>query len=241
MKELKWVFIVIIALLALILLISFMKLTVKIDILHSEEQNHIKIKAMTLFGLISYTYEVPLFKVDEESSSLVVKSEEKIGQGEQNTTSKEKYRITPDEVIEKIKRTKEILEHIVHFHLIIKKFMGHISIHKLNWNSSIGVGEAASTGMATGALWSLKGGIVGIVSLYMKLKTRPKLSVTPFFQENIIRTSIICIFSFRIGHAILGALRVVKYWKSTKGGKLHGRTSNSRLNDNSYGKFEAND
>ena len=237
----KWVLIVVIVLVVLLLLVSLIKLKIKIDILLSNDHNHIKIKLMALFGLLSYTYNIPFLKFDEETSTIVTKSEQKVGDNEQTTTSQEKHRITLNEIIEKVKSAKELLHRVVHLHLIIKKFMKHISIHELNWSSSIGVGDAAATGMATGLLWSLKGAIVGILSVYMKLKSSPNLNITPFFQESLMRTRVVCIFSFRIGQAILGALRVVKYWKSTKGGKLHGRTSNSRLDDNSYGKLEAND
>lgn len=237
----KWVLIIVLALLALILLISFIKLKIKVYILHSEEKNHIRIKFMALFGLISYTYNVPFIKVDEESPSIVIKSEQKVGEENKTTTSEKKQKITANEIHTKIQQAKEMLEKVVHLHAIIKKFISRISIHKLEWKTVIGVGDAAQTGMATGVLWSLKGSLVGILSVYTKLKAKPDLAITPFFQEVFLRTSVICIFSFRIGHAILGALRVVKYWKSTKGGKQHGRTSNTRLNDNSYGELEAND
>ena len=228
--------------LALILLISFMKLRIKVDILHNEENNHIKIKMMVLFGLISYTYNVPFVKADEENPSLVVESETKVGSSNnKTTTSEQKSRITPHEVMDQIRQAKEFLEHVVNLRGIMKRFINHITIHKLEWNSTFGLGDAAQTGMATGVLWSLKGSIVGILAHYMRLKSKPVLAITPHFLENVVRTKLICIFSFRIGHAILGGFRVVKYWKSTKGGKQHVRTSNSRLNDNSYGKFEAND
>lgn len=238
----KWVLIIFISILVLILLILFMKLKIKLDILHNEENTQIKIKMMVLFGLISYTYNVPFIKVDEEDQSLVVKSEKKVGSSDnKTTTSEQKTRITPHDVIEKLRQAKEFLEHVVNLRGIVKRFINHITIHRLEWSSSFGVGDAAQTGMVTGVFWSLKGGIVGILAHNMRLKTKPLITITPHFLETVVRTKLICIFSFRIGHAILGGLRVVKCWKNTKGGKQHVRTSNSRLNDNSYGKFEAND
>ena len=38
------------------------------------------------------------------------------------------------------------------------------------------------TGMLTGAAWAVKGGILGIISNYCKLKVNPTLSVQPHFQ-----------------------------------------------------------
>lgn len=237
----KWVLIIATAILVFILLISIMKLKIKIDILHTGDNDHIKIKAMALFGLISYTYDVPFIKINKDNPSLIVKTEQKVGNDNKTPNSKDEKQITPNDVMDKIKQAKEFLEHVIHLHKIVKKFMSHISIEKLEWNSSLGLGDAAQTGVAIGVLWSLKGGIVGLLSQYMQLKSQPVLTVNPHFQEILTHTSLTCIFSFRIGHAIGGALRVVKYWKNTKGGKQHVRTSDSRLDDNSYGKLEAND
>lgn len=239
----KWVLIGIIAILVLIILILLLKLRIKIDILHSQDNDHIKITAKALFGLISYTYNVPLVKLDKESASLIVKSEQNLGNNDDNKeiTNNKRKKITPHLMIEKLKKAKELLEHVVHFHVIVKNFFQHVTIHKFDWMSSVGVGDAAHTGVAIGMIWSLKGGIVGLLSKYMKLESYPKLSVTPHFQEKISHTRLICIISFRIGHATYAALSVIKYWKSIKGGRQHVGTSNPRLNDNSYGKLEAND
>ena len=237
----KWVLIIIVALLVFIFLLSIMKLKIKIDILHAGDNDHIKIKAMALFGLISYTYDVPLIKINKENPSLIVKTEQKMGNENKTLNSEDKKKITPNDMLKNIRKSKEFMEHVIHLHKIVKKFIRHISIDKLEWNSSLGLGDAAQTGVAIGVLWSLKSGIVGLLSHYMKLKSKPELTVNPHFQEILTHTSLKCIISFRIGHAIGGALSVVKYWKSTKGGKQHVRTSNSRLDDNSYGKLEAND
>ncbi len=41
----------------------------------------------------------------------------------------------------------------------------------------------------------------------------PNLSVTPHFQFAILQTQLTCIFQFRIGHAILAGLKLIKFWK----------------------------
>lgn len=238
----KWALVTIVAILLLLLFISLIKLKVKIDILHSQDNDHIKVKVMALFGLISYTYNVPLVKIDKDTASVVVENQQQLGEDHNPATStSSKNKITPNKMLEKIQQAKEFLHHVIHLHAIVKRFMSHITIHHFEWKSSLGLGDAAYTGTAIGVLWSLKGGLVGIVSQYMKLKTKPDLSVTPFFQESISHTRFQCIFSFRIGYAIGAALRIVKYWKSNKGGKQYVRTSDRRFDDNSYGKLKAND
>ncbi len=81
-------------------------------------------------------------------------------------------------------------------------------------------------GMISGALWTLKGSIVGLLSHYLKLRQMPNLSVTPHFQFVILQTRLTCIFQLRIGHAILAGLKLLKFWK---GGRpnLHSKNASN--------------
>lgn len=230
------------AVILLFILLLFLKIKIKIDVLHTEDNNHIKITIKALYGLISYTYNVPFINFDKDSASLEIETKQNIGNNKNKPLlSKDKQKITPNEIINNVKKAKQFLEKVIHLHVIVKKFMRHISVHKLEWKSLVGLGDAAHTGIAVGTIWALKGGIIGIVSKYMKLMSTPNVMVTPYFQENLLQTRFECMISFRIGYAIVAALSVVKYWRNTKGGSQLVRTSNSRLNDNSYGKLEAND
>jgi hypothetical protein len=44
----------------------------------------------------------------------------------------------------------------------------------------------------------------------------PQLTVTPHFQAAVIHTELTCMFQFRIGHAILAGLKLIKFWKGGK-------------------------
>ena len=76
-----------------------------------------------------------------------------------------------------------------------------------------GAGDAAVTGSFTGILWALKGNVIGLVSNYFKLKQQPQIIVEPKFDQLMLNTSFSCIFSFRIGHAILAGIRFVRHFK----------------------------
>ncbi|NSL51300.1 DUF2953 domain-containing protein [Calidifontibacillus erzurumensis] len=231
---------IVLVIIVLLFLLSFTKLKIKVDLSHNNESNHFKITIKALFGLISYTIDVPLLKIDTDHPSLIVKNEQKVGKSHVPISENTK-RITVNDILKKIEQVKEFIDHVIHFHEIVKKFLKKISIHKFEWHTSFGLGDAAQTGIASGLLWSAKGTIVGLLSKAMNLMTMPQLSITPSFQDRFATTRLICIFSFRIGHAMVGAFRVVKYWKSVKGGQRHVRTSNSRFDEYSYGKLEAND
>lgn len=242
MSVLIWAIYIAGGLVLLLLLICITKLTVHIDLKHAKDNDHFKVTLKAWFNLITYTIDIPLVKVDPEDASIIVKEEKKMGNQDASKISGDTKKITPTKIINNIKKVKELLNHVVGFHRIIRRFFSHIHITDLEWKSGVGVGDASHTGMIVGGLWTVKGSMVGLVSHYMKLKAKPNISITPYFQHLYSETHLTCMISFRIGYAIGAVLRILKYWKHhVKGGKHHVRTSNSGLNDNGYGKFKAND
>ncbi|MFE8704180.1 DUF2953 domain-containing protein [Cytobacillus sp. FJAT-54145] len=182
---------------------------------HAQDNDDLVIKFKALFGLIQYKIKVPLIKLDENSASIVVKEKVEQGPQEKNIQS-EKRKITPNEMLKSFSDMRELLNHVVALHTIIRKFLKKVTVKNLEWQSVIGVGDAAYTGMITGAFWAIKGSIVGLVSNYMKVKVVPNIMITPNFQQAISQTSLKCMIEFRIGHAILAGIKLFKFWKGGK-------------------------
>lgn len=91
---------------------------------------------------------------------------------------------------------KEIYEK--NFHKI------HRSIHaeKTELNLSFGTGDAASTGIATGAVWAGIYNVVAFVSRIIRI-TEPRIAVTPLYNELRCEFDGKCIISARIVNLIL--------------------------------------
>jgi hypothetical protein len=200
-------------LLLLFLLIIFTRLTIRVNYFHQNDDDDLKIEFSIWFGLIKFKKHIPLIKIDDDSPSIVVKTKKKKDQSSEKASDSGAHQITPGDVMTNFKNTKEILEHVIHMHVIIRKFFKKISIKQFEWHTLFGVGDAAHTGVLCGGLWTIKGGIVGLLGNYFKLKEMPILNVTPHFQATIIQTQVSCIFQFRIGHAILAGLKLIKFWK----------------------------
>lgn len=213
MKKLVWLYIAIISIIFLFLLIIFSKLTIHLNYYHHNDNDDLKVEFRIWFGLIKYKINVPLVKIDDNSPSIVVKGNSEMGNLNENDSPTKAGQIKKDDVITYLSNTKEILQHVINMNLIIMKFMKRVVIKKFEWHSLVGVGDAAHTGTITGALWTIKGSIIGMLSHFLRLKVMPQLSVTPHFQLTIIQTRITCIFQFRIGYAILAGLKLIKFWK----------------------------
>lgn len=208
----KWLLIALIAFIILSTLIMVTKLKVLFYIYHGNDNDHVKVQFKAWFGLIKYKIEIPLVKVDDNSPTLVVK-EKKTAGPQENTTKEETKQFSAQELFASLHDTKELVSHIVSLHRIIRNFLGRISIRKLEWHTVVGIGDAAHTGMLTGAIWAVKGSIIGLISHYIKLKAVPDITITPHFQYAISQTAFSCMIHFRVGHAMLAGIKLIKYWK----------------------------
>jgi hypothetical protein len=219
--ELKWLFLVLIILLLLFILIIFTKLSIYINYYHYKDNDDLKIEIRAWFGLIRFKKHIPLIKIDDDSPSIVMKEDSE----KQETKVSQ---ITSSEMKLNMKNYKEILRHVVQLHSIVRSFLKKVSLKKLEWHSVIGVGDAAYTGMSTGALWAIKGSILGVLSHYLRMVEMPELMVTPDFNRIISQTKLICIFQFRIGNAMLAGLKLIKFWK---GGRPKFKTNKMMSNE----------
>lgn len=199
-----------------IIVIAFTKLKVRLIIHHREGNDLIEVKMSIWFGLIHYTYTVPMINWDDEEDSIVMKQELNVDVAETNKKTKQKKKMTVNMLIERYQKVRQLIADIKGFNQIMKRFFSHISITRLEWQSQFGAGDAALTGMLVGGIWSLKGIAIGMISQAVSLQAYPKIDITPNFQQTLIETKLLCMFSFRIGHAMVAAFRTLKYWKGRK-------------------------
>lgn len=205
MNKLKWLILALIILFLLILLIMITKLTIVLNYRHSKDDDELTLKFKIWFGLIRYKISVPLIKIDDDSPSIVYKK--KVNEKE------ETKQFSAEDLNNSFHDMKELLKHVFSLHKIVRHFFRKVSVKKMEWYSIVGIGDAAFTGMLTGALWSVKGGLIGVISHYTKLKELPIISITPNFQRAATQTHFQCMIQFRIGYAMVAGIKLVKYWK----------------------------
>ncbi|GHH97299.1 DUF2953 domain-containing protein [Neobacillus kokaensis] len=211
-----WLYSILTVFVFLLLLIIFTKLSIIVNYYHHNDNDDLNIEFRVWFGLIKYKIKVPLIKIDDDSPSLVVKHHSHMGEAPDGKPDKKVEQITKQKVVKNVEKAKDLLQKVIGMHIIIRKFFRKISIKKFEWQTYVGVGDAAHTAIAAGALWTLKASIIGILSHYLKLTVIPKVTITPHFQVAVIQTRLSCIFQFRIGHAILAGLKLIKFWKGEK-------------------------
>jgi hypothetical protein len=196
------------AVILLIVLILITKIHVTVHYHHHRDDDSLTIR-FRAWRIIGYTYQVPMIAFDEESTSIFLKQKKKAPNAKQQTSEK---KITKDDILTRIKRFQRLLKNIDGLHRAIKRFLNRMSINRLEWYTRFGLGDAAWTGMAIGAIWVAKGNIIGLIAHYMRLVADPEISVEPVWQLDDSETDLSCMISFRVGHAMGAGIQIVKFW-----------------------------
>lgn len=108
----------------------------------------------------------------------------------------------------------------------LRAFTQHITCERLSWESRIGTGDAALTGMLTGLAWVAKGAVLATVTRYVRLKAVPNVRVIPAFHETTLSSRLTCMLRIRIGQAILAMAKLA--WTLYKGREKRWRSIPSR-------------
>ncbi|WP_339062613.1 DUF2953 domain-containing protein [Tepidibacillus marianensis] len=104
---------------------------------------------------------------------------------------------------------KNILDEIHDFSEVLVDFLKKVHIVKLQWDTRIGLEDAVLTGMSAGAIWGIKGTLLGIISKYMILENKPRIRVDPQFNYLLFHTYIDTLIKFRISSAVWMAIRIL--------------------------------
>lgn len=194
------------AVILLIVLILITKIHVTVHYHHQQDDDSLTIR-FRAWGITVYTYEVPMIAFDEESSSILLKQKKKTA----NVKQKSEKKVTKDDILARIEKFRRLLKNIDNLHRIVKRFLSRMTVSRFEWYTRFGIGDAAWTGMATGAVWAAKGNVIGLIAHYMRLAAEPDISVEPVWQLDHSETDLSCMISFRIGHAMGAGLKIVKY------------------------------
>ncbi|WP_099158780.1 DUF2953 domain-containing protein [Virgibacillus ndiopensis] len=103
-----------------------------------------------------------------------------------------------------------IIETVDTFTMTARIFLRRIQVHKLEWNTFFGTGDASSTGIIAGGIWAVKGSLIGFIDTTSHLSCKPIMSVSPHFQRKYINSKFDCIVSIRIGQAMYALIKVIR-------------------------------
>jgi len=186
-----WVLFIIVLVILLILIIKLARIYLTCLFTYVEEDPVLTIR-ISLLGITILNKETDFSNLDEEN----LLDHLHIGN----------FQVKGGQLMQSLKGIKQFLPSLFR----------NLSIHKFNWMTEGGTGEASSTGIAGGAVWAVKGSIVSYLAEKSNLKCQPKVHFQPYFQQECFNTSLECMVSIRLGKAIHAFLNMRKKEQSIR-------------------------
>ena len=234
--DMNWIWLSLLVFIFLLLIIIFTEVKVHFTFNKEEKNDFLEIHIWLFFKLIHIKKKIPIILFESIDEGIKFKSKTEVSKS--GFSDKKKDRITSKKVSIWRQQFKRLVNQIHDFYRVVKSFLKHIKVDLYKWESVIGTGDAMKTGLLNGILWGVKGSTLAFLSKYMILNKKPVLKIDSDFKNEIYQSRIECILRFRLGYLILTGMRLIKLYL---GGEKSGRrTSYSRINENSYGKFKGN-
>ncbi|GIO03925.1 DUF2953 domain-containing protein [Brevibacillus laterosporus] len=193
-----------------LLLIIIMITPIKIFLHYHRKQEHDVLTIhIRVWKLIKINYELPMINLtfNKNNQPEVVAKIKKKGDVVSNTESKKSF--DTEDVDRWVHRVHELIERVQDLYPILCQALRHVYCEKLQWQTTIGVGDAAATGTLTGVILGIKNMLASMLSYYISLQEMPRISVEPMWNATIIRTELSCVLFFRVGHVIVALVRIV--------------------------------
>jgi hypothetical protein len=214
--SMAWLWIAAFAAVTVVVLASSVR--VRIHVIREVENDHMSFQITALFGLVRYKVEIPYINFTG-LRELDFKSE-RSNLTATDLVAKDRTKISLEKIIDRFQKLNILIHHVVGFDEWLTGTLSHIRCTELQWNTRIGIGDAADTAVSVGVLWGLKTNLLGFLFKYLTLdaETKPKLSVDPQFNRTHFSTMMMCIVRVRLGYAILAGLLFLVRIMRMKGG-----------------------
>ncbi len=211
--SLLWV--VLALLLAFILVIPFTSIRLEAHYWREGANDQLNIQIRLLWGMIRLRYQIPLIKWMENEGSLIIREKST----DLPTKGSWRQRITWRSLCAMRERYLMFRDQVHQLQDLTRSFLRHVIFERLEWRSTVGTGDAAETGVVTGVVWGVKSILVGVLGSYVQWTKQPFLKVDPLFSEATLETDLHCIIRFRIGHAMLAAIRLMRSMRRGRKGE----------------------
>ncbi|CAM3919297.1 DUF2953 domain-containing protein [Lederbergia lenta] len=190
---------IVIILIVISVILITMKVKVELRLCIGSKQNEIDIQIKTLFNLIKVKKKFPLSNIQNvESDDLEVEK--------QTPISLNDFGGLKEKLIELYMDIKPFIQ-------VLFSFFRKITIRKLNWRTKVGLGNAASTAVTSGIIWSFKGVALAFIDSHFKMKKSHSINVITDFNQYSLTTELDCMISVRAGDTIKVAWKLYRTWK----------------------------
>lgn len=196
------------AILILLGIIWFTMIHLEVEYSRKQEKDQLLVEFSAWWRLIRYKINIPVLDLGPQGVEYTKKTNQEIGNTKGATEKKKKKLFSPQDVYNIKFKFDSLMRRVHDLKKIIQKSLKKIRCDRLEWNTTIGLGDAAATGTFTGLIWGIKGCIIAVIAHYVSLRSMPHIQVAPQFQHLWLESKFKMSLRFRLGMVVLTGLKV---------------------------------
>lgn len=199
-----------------LLILMYSKIRVHLYYSRAKENDRFFLGLQIAYGLLRYRYEIPAMKLKGLLEGVQMKTET-VNDKQSDLKEESRENVTPDRISEYFQQVRKAVRSIPNLGEWTKRSLSILHCTDLKWETRIGLGDAVGTGVATGFVWSVKSSFLGFVFQYVRLLAKPRISVTPQFNQTFFTTEFSCVLKLRLGHVLIAAFFLLtQIWKGRR-------------------------
>lgn len=208
---------------SLFLFFNLTPLCIKVKYLRENKDDLLTVQLRILWGIINLKFQVPLIG---KSPRGVISA----GGGEiNNQTVKEQKSNLEVQVIQLLKRIKHIREKIRKTTFLLNFITKRIRCKNFVWTIRFGLNDPAQTGILSGIIWSIKGGLTRVIkNIFIFKDCSPVLQVLPDFEKSGYKVEFESSFYLHVYQLCILSLIFI-YLKFQGGEAIRWKTIRSRV------------
>ncbi|EJW18090.1 DUF2953 domain-containing protein [Paenibacillus alvei] len=211
----------------LLVFFFFSSIECKIIVHKSGKYERIVLLIRACYGLFRWRYEWRSIRFInlEEGFHVRVKAKDNVGTG---NASRDKAQVDKRKAKRYVHNAQRFLHHTYELTQWLKQTLQRVQCSMFTWETEIGLLNPATACFLTGASWSLKSLLVGVMSHHVQFRSLPQLEVNPQFHCPFFSTRVVCITKIRIVHAISAVFKLIIRIVRAEGGLRTWRSILSR-------------
>lgn len=204
----------------LVTALCFTQVKLELFARRKKEDDDAKVTISALFGLISYTFRLPQFRLNSQGVGI------RLNMPSGDTS---KHELEVKEAITQYETWIEAIEVVREFKKWFIHLLSKVELSDWKWRSYVGTGEAMSGALSCGALWSVKGMLFGTISRYVKVMNPPEVAIEPQFQYKVFTSEWSCTLKLKLGSLLIAAVYLLIHAATVRKTKHLWRTLISRV------------
>lgn len=199
-------YIVMVGFISLLVVIWFTVIHIRVEYNRVHEDDQLLVE-FSVWRFLRYKKNIPLLNLKDEGLQYTETSKTEAGESIQEKKNKKKL-FTPQDIYNLKRNIDRWLRRVHDLNQIMKKTLKKVRCDQLEWNTKIGLGDAAATGTFTGVVWGIQSCIVAVIAHYISLRSMPHMNVIPNFQNKWLETRLLLHFRFRVGSGIIAGIHI---------------------------------